>query len=352
MSGRARLEPGTHGKISIRITDAGRYCAEARVRGWDGHIRKVMSARPKEIDAVLALKKKITRHLLITDPDAEITSEAPFVVLARNWLADLKLNAQLSEGTKVVYESELRNLVMPAFEEGTVGDLTAARIERFLNLQYAKSYTKARHSKRILGHLIRYAMLHGALAYNPLHATSRLRRPKVRRKPLTPEQIAMIRDCASAWGKNLDRSGPKPGQQMSDIIDLMLGSAARIGEALGLRRRDVDLTTTPPSIHISGTLVVRTGKGTYRQPFPKTADSDRIVAIPEFAARILRDLLQQDGSVDPEQLLFTTRRGTPVSPYNIRRSFRQVLELAGLEDRGITLHTQRFTAQFPVFSAV
>jgi integrase len=340
----SRLEPGTHGSISVRATESGSYHAEARVRGWDGQVRKVSSSRSKEDEAVLALEKRIARQLQITNPDAEITAEAPFPVLARNWLADLLLDPQYSDGTKDVYASELRTLVMPGFEDSTVGDLTAARLERFIKLQHAKSYTKARHSKRILGHLIRYAMLHGALAYDPLQATSRLRRPKVRRKPLTIDEVNAIRDAASAWGEETGRSGPTPGRQMRDIIDVMLGSSARIGEALSLRRCDVDLTTVPPTIHISGTIVVRKRKGTYRQPFPKTTTPDRLVAIPEFTASVLRDRLATGDDADPDELVFSTRRGTPVSPYNIRRSLRHIVDLAGLAGRDIRPHTFRRTA--------
>jgi integrase len=124
----------------------------------------------------------------------------------------------------------------------------------------------------------------------------------------------------------------------------MLGGATRIGEALALRRCDVDLTAAPPTIHICGTIVVRNEKGTYRQPFPKTVTSDHVVAIPEFTANALRASLAMHDDQDPEQLVFLTRRGTPVSPFNVRRSFRQVLQLAGLADQEVKLHTLRKAA--------
>ncbi len=319
MLGRPRLEPGTYGSISVRVRESGSYFAEARVRDWDGRVRKVAASHANEDEAILALKKRIARQLQITDPGAEITGQTPFPALTRNWLVDLKLDSQLSDGTKEVYENELRTLVMPAFEQCTVSDLTAVRIERFLKVQRAKSYTKAKHSKVLLSLLIRYAMLHGALGHNP-------------------------RKAASVWGDGPSHSGPKPGRQLGDVIEVMLGGATRIGEALGLRRCDVDLTAEPPTIHICGTIVVRNEKGTYRQPFPKTVTSDRIVAIPEFTAKALRASLAMHDDQDPEQLVFLTRRGTPVSPFNVRRSFRQVLQLAGLADQEIKLHTLRKAA--------
>lgn len=339
MLGRPRLEPGAHGSVSVRVTEAGSYVAEARVRDWDGRVRKVTASRANEDEAILALKKRISRQLQTTDPEAEITAQTPFPALTRNWIMDLKLDSQLSDGTKELYQNELRTLLMPAWEQFAVGDLTALRIERFLKVQRAKSYTKAKHSKVLLSLLIRYAMLHGALGYNPLLVTSPLRRPKTHNKALTIEQIEAIRTAATVWGEGPNRSGPKPGRQLADIIEVMLGGATRIGEALGLRRCDINLTAEPPTIHICGTVVVRNGKGTYRQPFPKTVTSDRIVAIPEFAARVLRARLALCDESDPEQLVFATKSGTPVSPYNVRRSFRQILQLAGLADQEIKLHT-------------
>ena len=75
---------------------------------------------------------------------------------------------------------------------------------------------------------------------------------------------------------------------MSDVIDIMLGTATRIGEALALRKCDVDMTIDPPTVHITGTLVVRKGAGVTRQEHPKTHESNRVIAVPAFAAEVVR----------------------------------------------------------------
>jgi integrase len=96
-------------------------------------------------------------------------------------------------------------------------------------------------------------------------------------------------------------------------------------------------------VHIRGTVVVRKGNGVARQSWPKTDASDRIVAIPQFAAEVIRRRLALIADGDPEHLLFFTKRGTPITPYNARRIFRQVLGDAGLEGRGIKPHSFRKT---------
>ncbi|MGI9016974.1 MAG: hypothetical protein ACR2HR_07715 [Euzebya sp.] len=69
----------------------------------------------------------------------------------------------------------------------------------------------------------------------------------------------------------------------------MLGTSARIGEALAIRRRDVDVTSAPPTIRIAGTLIDRKGMPTVRQDHPKTSRSRRIVALPTFASEAVED---------------------------------------------------------------
>ncbi|WP_394555156.1 tyrosine-type recombinase/integrase [Agromyces sp. MMS24-JH15] len=45
----------------------------------------------------------------------------------------------------------------------------------------------------------------------------------------------------------------------------------------------------------------------------------------------------------PEQLLFCSKNGTPLIPANVRRQFRKILTLAGLEESGISPHAFRRT---------
>ena len=130
--------------------------------------------------------------------------------------------------------------------------------------------------------------------------------------------------------------GPKPDGQVRDLIEVMLGTATRIGETLALRKCDIDMTADPPWVHIRGTLVVQSGGGVLRQAHPKTHESNRIVAVPQFAAEVIRRRLTLIEGEDGEHLLFFTRNGNPLAPHNVRRTFREILRNAGLEGMGIT----------------
>jgi integrase len=65
--------------------------------------------------------------------------------------------------------------------------------------------------------------------------------------------------------------------------------------------------------------------------------------LPQFAAEVIRRRLALIPDGDAEHLIFFTKRRTPITPYNARRTFRQVLEEAGLADRGISPHSFRKT---------
>jgi integrase len=102
------------------------------------------------------------------------------------------------------------------------------------------------------------------------------------------------------WESGRAISGPKPDGQLGGIIEVMLGTSARIGEVLAIRRRDVDITSAVPSIRITGTIVSNKGEPTQRQDHPKTAKSRRTIAIPTFTAEAVRRRLASlnDASLD------------------------------------------------------
>lgn len=66
-----------------------------------------------------------------------------------------------------------------------------------------------------------------------------------------------------------------------------------------------------------------------------------MVSVPGFVAEVLRQRLVAVDSSNPEQLIFITRNGTPLTTNNIRRRLRAVLSEAGIE--GVTPHAFRRT---------
>jgi integrase len=121
----------------------------------------------------------------------------------------------------------------------------------------------------------------------------------------------------------------------------MLGTSARIGEVLAIRKCDVDVTVSPATVRICGTIVSPAGKPTHRQPHPKTAKSTRTVSVPSFTAEVLRQRLVVVAKEDPEHLIFFSRNHTPLTTNNVRRRLRNILAEVGIT--GVTPHSFRRT---------
>lgn len=128
-----------------------------------------------------------------------LNADSPFPKLAGAWLEDILLDVDRADSTKEIYERELRGLVLPFFHSFTVREVTVGRIERFLKLQRAESYTRAKHSRTILSMVLAFAARREIIPRNPVKETSRMKKPEHTPKALTPEQIAAIRAAAGAW---------------------------------------------------------------------------------------------------------------------------------------------------------
>jgi len=92
-----------------------------------------------------------------------------------------------------------------------------------------------------------------------------LSKPPTQALALTVEQVEAIRRAVRTWRRGEGLSGPKPDGQLEQIIEVMLGTSARIGEVLAIRKCDVDVTRTPATVRICGTIVSPAGKPTHRQ---------------------------------------------------------------------------------------
>jgi len=123
-------------------------------------------------------------------------------------------------------------------------------------------------------------------------------------------------------------------------VDLMLATGARIGEILDLRWEDLDLAAERPTLTICGTLVFVKGQGFFRQPWTKSDAGWRMVVLPRFAVGMImaRKLVAAD---NPHDAIFASRRGTWLSPNNVRRQWREAR--ADTDLAWVTPHTFRKT---------
>jgi integrase len=338
--GRPRTPIGTHGAINTRRL-RGRVVAETRVRDLDGRLRQVRATGPTAAAARARLLERILERPALPSAGS-LRPTSSFADLADLWLAALDLR-DLAGNTKDNYRTCLRLHVRPAFEHYTLAEVTTGRVEWFLARQATVSPSQAKQTRTLLNMLFAHALRHDAIARNPVEGTSQLRRTKPTPRALTIDQITAIRKAAAHWRTEPGLPGPKPDGQVRDIIEILLGTAMRPGEVLALRPCDIE--DRPPTMiaSVNGTVVHRTGSGTQRQDRPKTDASIRRIPVPEFAAVVLRRRLAGLPGGNPTRTIFANRSGGPLSPYNVRRTFREFLALAGLGGSGISLRWYRRT---------
>ncbi len=338
---RQRLTIGTFGEIGYLRSPNGRTAARARYRDWDGKSRLVQATGDTRKSAERALKAKFAERSLFQPASSDLTPDSPFPDLVTYWLEDLELEGRVSKRTLQLYDRNMQTLVLPVFESLTLREIGVARCDHFLKQLAKQSYNRAKQARVVLRLALGLAVRHEVLPRNPMDHVSRLRRPASTPNALTPAEVNAIRAAIAYWEAGRSPSGPKPDGQLGAIVEVMLGTSARIGEVLAIRRRDIDITSATPSIRISGTIVTHRGEPTMRQDHPKTAKSRRTVAIPTFTAEAVRRRLTklEDSSLDA--LLFCSREGTPLTTNNVRRQLRHVLDLAGIS--GVTPHMFRRT---------
>jgi integrase len=135
------------------------------------------------------------------------------------------------------------------------------------------------------------------------------------------------------------------GEQYYPIILLLARTGLRIGEACGLRWRDVTLGTSPPRLTVVWQLdkwgqIVDPKSPTSRRTIPLREEVVSELVRWRELQRLWADRLGEH-FVNEHGLVFTTRTGRPISKRNIARSFERTRKAAGIEHG--TLKTLRST---------
>jgi integrase len=339
--GRPRTPIGTFGDITYVKVAGARVRARTRYRDDDGQVRRVSATGATTKEAERNLKKVLSQrpsHVAT----GELTGDTSFAKLVEVWLEDLDLENKLAPSTRALYERNMRQLVMPTFEHYVLREITVRKVDQFIKtLATTKSYSMAKQARTVLSLAFGLAVRYDAVVKNPVRDTTRLRRPPSQAMALTAKQVDAIRAAVHGWRRGPGVPGPPPDGQLEQIIEVMLGTSARIGEVLAIRKCDVDVTGTPATVRICGTIVSPAGKPTHRQAHPKTAKSTRSVSVPSFTAAVLRDRLVKVADEEADHLIFFSRNRTPLTTNNVRRRLRAVLSEAGID--GVTPHSFRRT---------
>ncbi|WP_341998806.1 site-specific integrase [Microbacterium sp. LWH7-1.2] len=348
---RPRIQAGEVGAVQITKLAGGRVRARARMRDDAGDLRQLKVTADTEEDARAELQRAAAS--LTSGGAGALTGSSTLAEAADAWLVHANGRADsgsLAHSTLESYESAVRLILKPVCGAVTLDQLTVGRCDRIVqSIMRDGSVSRARKARAVLGLICGYAVRDDAIPRNPVRDVQRLPMPEKKTSALTAEQVAAIRDLMHAW-RATGGSGPRPNYRaLVDGMAIMLGTSARVGECIGLRRKDVDMTTSPPTVLVDGTIVSTKKQGLHRKDAPKRARQRRRIALPAVAAAAVRNRLVLAGPGD-EAYLFPTKTGRPMSVSNYERLLRTFVDdnAQALTDLGVnvdefTTHVYRRT---------
>lgn len=257
--------------------------------------------------------------------------EDSFGVFMQSWL-EVWIRPNRSEATFEQYQWIINNHVLPTLGRRRLNQLTSDELQRLLNAkarQPVMSRTKTPEpTDRLLSpntlRLIR-AVLHSALeeavrsrllATNPADG---LKLPKSRateRIHLTSEEITRLYHSTDTSAVGL-------------MIRFMLLTGVRLGEATGVRWRDIDLESG--RVNICGQVLKPRRGPMKRSEETKTGQTRSIVVTDPLLSELRAIKASSPSEQLPECLVFLGDRGLPLQPTFVRDALRRFCDSAGVK---------------------
>ena len=331
---------------ALRKLPSGRW--QARYRSPSGVLVTASKTFPTKTDAARFLDSVELDQLRGVWHDPLPSQQETVRAWCRRWLK--QHSANLTPATASSYDGLLERCVLSRVVEGRqvgLGELSLAALspmrvgEWLADLQRSGlSASRIRKAYRVLSLAMDAAVRERLLQTSPCGKHHRLPRlPEHDPTILTVIQVevlvAHLRNGAPPRGR--DRSGAqpiRPNPSLALVVEVLAYGGLRIGEALALRRRHVDV--------LGGKLIVAESLTEIAGVFsfgPTKTHQIRDVPLPRsLMAELERHL---DDSVEPttDALLFTSVTGGPIRYRSLRRSFDAACRRLGLE--GVTPHSLR-----------
>jgi integrase len=292
--------------------------ARVKFRDYDGRIRLVSKDGASRSAAERALRAEL-RNRLTPATGSAVTAETRVADLATVWLES---ETDWSTGTERTYRSTVKAQVNPTLGNYRLREVTPGVVSRTLGaIAKASGQGAAKTTRSALSGMFRVAVRDGAVPANPVRdagvrlKSSKRTKPRALTLAETDRLTALFR--ASERAVALD---------LPDLIDWMLATGSRIGEAMAARYGsnadgapllDLDAGTW----EVNATVIRIRGEGLVIQERPKTEAGWRVIAVPRFAIEMLR---RRGGSAGP---VFTAPlAGGLRDPNNVSGDLRELLD--------------------------
>jgi integrase len=316
--GRPTHPVGTAGNVRTYKDATGRWRARTTYRDFDGVTREVQRAGRTEAAAKRALAEALRDRVYVGGGD--LTADSRITQVAERWYTDLQAEGR-GATTLDRYRHELDRLVLPGLGALRIRELTVATADRFLRTIEAKhGAATAKLCRSILSGLAGWAARRDLLDRNPVRDVGAIStKPKRAARALTIDQARDLR----CWLTYDDRAIVR---DIPDLIDFLLGTGVRIGEAAAVRWLDLDIDAG--TVAVTGNIVRVKGKGLIRQETESSKLTVRTLGLPGWLVTILRSR-RDHTDTNPERPAFPAPMGGWRDPSNTAADLREAFDWSG-----------------------
>ena len=293
-------------------------------------VRQVTKFGPTKAAAERALRVALRDR--VAPAGGEVTANTTVEVLGRRWLRDLP--AERRANTRQLYQYGLDNYVLPHLGALRLREVGTPAIDRMLKAVTATAGPGAAKTARsVVSGMFALAVRHGLVTVNPVREAapvSAVRKARIR--ALSRAEVDTMLGLLRSHDRALELDLP-------DLVEFMLGTGVRIGEALAVRRgRNPDgealLDLPHATVEINATIVRVRGHGLVLQHWPKTAAGRRRLALPSFVVDMIERRDSEARFPPPHGVIFASPMGHLRDPSNTTGNLREVLDGIGCAECG------------------
>lgn len=325
------------------------YEARARYRDPDGVGRLVSRRGQTKTAATNALLAALADRAYQAQ-HAGIGPNSTVEQLADAWLASHPVTS-LAPNSVAAYTYAVENQIKPRIRALRLTELTSRRVNETLTSVRASSGPgAAKTTKAALSGMCRLAVASEAVPANPMLDAIQIKRTKRKapRRALTTDEETRLCDLLRTDRTAID-------YDLSDLVDWLLGTGCRIGEALAAREGfngdgepllDLDAGTW----EVNATLIRVRGRGLIVQERAKTDAGWRRIAIPDHLVQMVHGRQERLMFRPDVPVLFPSPLARQLrDPRNTARDWREIRDRLGYD--WVNFHKFRATVASRLLAA-